>query len=421
MSTRRAHHRELISARVGSLVLDSLLIAYAMWCGSFLQAHFGGRGMLQRYPGLALVAVVLAVVWQMSGTSLGQRAYRLRFVDAEGRPSGLSRRTAWAFWAALNVALLVLPFAVMDDPLSALAFSCCLALVLGLGTLLRADGRSNAEILAPLRLTIERQEDTSAIPPWYARPNVWVVLGLLGLTFAVGAVVTDISLTALIENVDRTRPMISNLLDPDWSIAGRVIEKLIETVFLALMASALSLPFAFVLSFFGARNLTRGSGWGRLAYALARMFMNITRSIEPLIWGIIFIVWVGVGPYAGMLALFIHSVAALGKLYSEAIESIDPGPVEAIQATGASYVQTLRFGVVPQVIPPFLSFTVYRWDINVRMATILGLIGGGGIGNLLIDYTQLGAWNKLGTVIIFITLVVWLMDIASAKARERLS
>ncbi len=149
--------------------------------------------------------------------------------------------------------------------------------------------------------------------------------------------------------------------------------------------------------------------------------MNITRSIEPLVWAIIFILWVGVGPAAGMLALFVHSVAALGKLYCEAIESIDPGPVEAIQATGANALQVLRYGVVPQVIPPFLSFTVYRWDINVRMATILGLVGGGGIGTMLIEYQQMGAWSKVGTIIVFITLVVWAMDWASSKARQKLT
>jgi phosphonate transport system permease protein len=138
------------------------------------------------------------------------------------------------------------------------------------------------------------------------------------------------------------------------------------------------------------------------------------------VWAIIFVLWVGVGPFAGMLALLVHSVAALGKLYSEAIESIDPGPVEAIRATGAGFLQVLRYGVVPQVVPPFLAFTVYRWDINVRMATVLGLVGGGGIGDLLINYQQLAAWSKVGTIIVAITLVVWLMDVASSKARERL-
>jgi hypothetical protein len=103
----------------------------------------------------------------------------------------------------------------------------------------------------------------------------------------------------------------------------------------------------------------------------------ITRYIEPLIWALIAVVWVGLGPFAGIIALTVHSVASLGKLYSEAIESIDPGPIEAIQATGATRLQTIMYAVVPQMIAPFVSFSIYRWDINVRMSTVIGLVGGG--------------------------------------------
>ena len=406
-------HRRNLGARLGSLVLDALLLAYALWCLSYLQGGIAGPGFLETHPRLVWIAPFLAVLWQVSGRSLGQMGYRLQFRDLGGGPVPAAARWTWGLVAMgllgffVGVAHLV-PWWVLALCVAPMAVPPL------------AQGASASEQVARLRLQPRRTEDTGPVPPWYARAGVWAVLVLLGLTFAVGFQITDIALGALTENIGRTTPMIERLTHPDWSIVEVVVDKLIETVFLALMASTLSLPFAFVLSFFGARNLTRGSVGGRICYTLARVFMNVTRSIEPIVWGIIFIVWVGVGPFAGMLALFIHSVAALGKLYSEAIESIDPGPVEAIQATGANTLQVLRFGVVPQVIPPFLSFTVYRWDINVRMATILGLIGAGGIGTLLIDYTQLGAWNKVGTVILFITGVVWLMDIASAKARERL-
>ena len=413
----RKDRRERLLARMGSLAFDALLIAYALWCLSFLQAQVSGQGFLRAHPHLAWVGLFLAVLWQTTGASLGQRAYRLEFKTLAGEPAPAAARWTWGLVLGAELLVFVAAWVLLPTSWrSGLVGGLLAFLFLGWSR-----GYSDAEAAARVRLAIRRTEDTGAVPAWHRRPNVWAVLVLLLLTFAVGFQITDISPGALTDNIARTKPMIDRLTSPDWSIVPQVIDKLVETVFLALMASTLSLPFAFVLSFFGARNLTRGSGWGRLCYVLARVFMNVTRSIEPIVWGIIFIVWVGVGPFAGMLALFIHSVAALGKLYSEAIESIDPGPVEAIQATGANTVQVLRYGVVPQVIPPFLSFTVYRWDINVRMATILGLIGAGGIGNMLIDFTQLGAWNKVGTVILFITVVVWLMDIASAKARERLS
>jgi ABC-type phosphate/phosphonate transport system permease subunit len=118
---------------------------------------------------------------------------------------------------------------------------------------------------------------------------------------------------------------------------------------------------------------------GMTVYNTARTILNALRSIEPLIMGIVFVIWVGIGPFAGVLALTLHSIAALGKLYSEQTENIDEGPLEAIQATGANRLQTIIYAVVPQIVPPYIAFTMYRWDINVRMSTIIGFVGGGGI------------------------------------------
>ena len=154
-------------------------------------------------------------------------------------------------------------------------------------------------------------------------------------------------------------------------------------------------------------------------YYLTRTILNIIRSIEPLIWAIIAVVVVGLGPFAGILALTVHSIAALGKLYSEAIESIDPGPIEAIQATGATRLQTIMYAVVPQMIPPFVSFSIYRWDINVRMSTVIGLVGGGGIGFVLIQYIKLLDYRAAGIAVWFIAITVAILDYISATIRQR--
>jgi phosphonate transport system permease protein len=159
---------------------------------------------------------------------------------------------------------------------------------------------------------------------------------------------------------------------------------------------------------------------GNLVYYLVRTIATIFRSIEAVVWAIIFSVWVGIGPFAGMLALMIHSVAALTKLYSEQIENIDQGQVEAIKATGASTLQVWAFAVIPQIISPYLAFTIYRWDINVRMATIVGFVGGGGIGLLLLQQQQMLRWHNVGLIIWLIALVVWIMDMVSGKVREKL-
>ena len=198
------------------------------------------------------------------------------------------------------------------------------------------------------------------------------------------------------------------------------LSALAETIFLALLATVFAIPFAFVLSFFAARNLMPRTWLGNIVYLVIRTIATIFRSIEAIVWAIIFSVWVGIGPFAGMLALMIHSIAALTKLYSEQIENIDTGPVEAIKATGASTLQTWIYAVIPQIVSPFLAFTIYRWDINVRMATIVGFVGGGGIGLLLLQQQQLLRWHNVGLLIWLIAFVVWVMDMTSAKVREKL-
>jgi len=198
-----------------------------------------------------------------------------------------------------------------------------------------------------------------------------------------------------------------------------VAEKVVETIFLALMGTTMAVVVAIPLSFLGARNLMTRNPMGTAIYFLTRTFFNVLRSIEVLILAIIFTVWVGLGPFAGVLALGLHSIAALGKLYSEQIESIDPGPIEAITATGASALQVVRYAVVPQVIPQFIAFTIYRWDVNVRFSTVIGFVGGGGIGFILQQYINLLQYRQAATAIWAIAIVVGAMDYFSAIIRER--
>jgi phosphonate ABC transporter permease subunit PhnE len=158
---------------------------------------------------------------------------------------------------------------------------------------------------------------------------------------------------------------------------------------------------------------------GLVVYSVARTIFNALRSIEALIMVIVFAVWVGIGPFAGVLALSLHSIAALAKLYSEQVESILPGPLEAITATGATRMQTIIYAVVPQIIPPYISFTMYRWDINVRMSTIIGFAGGGGIGFLLQQNINLLNYRAASVQMLAIAIVVAAMDYLSSYMRER--
>jgi phosphonate transport system permease protein len=197
------------------------------------------------------------------------------------------------------------------------------------------------------------------------------------------------------------------------------IERMVETIFMGMMATLFGIIFSIPVSFLAARNIMAGSWVTMMFYYITRTVLNIIRAIEPLIWAIIAVVWVGLGPFAGIIALTIHSIAALGKLYSEAIEAIDPGPIEAVQATGASRIQTIMFAVVPQMIAPFVSFSIYRWDINVRMSTIIGLVGGGGIGFILIQYIRLLDYRAAGIAVWFIAVTVAVLDYVSSEIRQR--
>jgi len=252
---------------------------------------------------------------------------------------------------------------------------------------------------------------------WYANP--WVLAAAFVLSFVVSLRVTSFSFTELFDEQGTAGAarLFSGLAHVNLQLLPEAIAEVVETIFVAFLATAIAVPAAFVLAFFAAKNIMTGAP-AFAVYAALRSVLNLTRSIEPLIWAVIFSVWVGIGPFAGMLALMIHSVASLAKQYSEIIETVDEGPIDGIRATGASRVQVIWFGIVPQVILPYVAFTFYRWDINVRMATVIGLAGGGGVGTMLLKYQGQAMWPEVGCIILVIAAVVWMMDTASAYVRE---
>jgi ABC-type phosphate/phosphonate transport system permease subunit len=159
---------------------------------------------------------------------------------------------------------------------------------------------------------------------------------------------------------------------------------------------------------------------GMIVYNIMRTVLNVLRAIEPLIMVVAFAVWVGIGPFAGVMALALHTIAGLGKLYSEQVENILTGPIEAVTATGANRLQTIVYAVIPQIVPPYLAFTIYRWDINVRMSTIIGFGGGGGVGFLVQQNLNLLKYRDAAVQMIAIAIVVASLDYASARVRERI-
>jgi phosphonate transport system permease protein len=251
------------------------------------------------------------------------------------------------------------------------------------------------------------------------------LFSLWATTDASGSFSTEVEVRPITTTVDGTPSHLQaetkvpfGALMPSQSLKD-VIDNLVVTIFMALLATTAGTIIAVPVSFLAARNIMARNWFGTTIYTLVRAFLNIIRSFDSLVLAVVFALWVGFGAFAGMLALTVVTVANLGKLFSEAVESIDPGPIEAVSATGANSTEVVRFAVIPQITPDFISYIIYHWDINVRISTILGFVGGGGIGFYLSQRINVLEYNKAGTAIWGIVLVVWVMDFLSAEIRKR--
>jgi len=259
--------------------------------------------------------------------------------------------------------------------------------------------------------------------PFYKSLRAWFYIVVGGAAFVYFWQLCEIDLKELLNPGPNLGQLVTGFASLNLSpeVVSTVTREMIVTIFQALLATTLGALLAIPFSFLAARNLTGRSRLSIWIYYLTRGMFNFLRSIEALLYIAIFFYWVGFGSFPGMLALSVTTFGLIGKLFSEAIENIDEGPLEAITATGATRLQAIVYGILPQIIPPFISYSIYQWDINVRMATIVGLAGGGGIGNLLYnDYFAFSKYRSAGTAVAYIVVVVAVMDFASAKLREKM-
>lgn len=295
------------------------------------------------------------------------------------------------------------------------------------GTSLRADPACADSGRVPFTLTGSGFPPGADIKLSWALPNG----SILPVTRVKAA--ADGTFTAAMQ----TRPIavtvdgVPSSLRAEWMLPGGklrpsqtlidVTNNIMVTIFMALLATTIGTILAAPLSFLAAQNITRKGVLGSTVYYLMRGIFNVARSFEPLVMALIFALIVGFGPYAGVLGMTVMTFASLGKMFSEAVESIDPGPIEALQATGANRWLVVRYAVVPQIVPDFLSFIIYHWDINVRISTIIGFVGGGGIGYLLSQQISTLSYHQASTSLLLIVTVVMAMDFLSAEVRKRLT
>ncbi|WP_338738126.1 phosphonate ABC transporter, permease protein PhnE [Haloplanus salilacus] len=223
----------------------------------------------------------------------------------------------------------------------------------------------------------------------------------------------DMDLVAA-ETVPReVNDLLTRMYPPDVAYAGDIVAPLIETLHIAALGTAGALVLAVPVALLAAENTTPN----RATYWLGKVIVTVSRSVNTIIWALVFVVVFGSGPLAGAVAIAFRSVGFLGKLLGEEIEEIDFGQVEAVRAAGASPVQTLLYGILPQVKPALVGLSVYRWDINVRDSTILGFVGAGGIGVQLFRAVNAFAWGSVATILLVILGVVIASEVISAYAR----
>jgi phosphonate transport system permease protein len=242
---------------------------------------------------------------------------------------------------------------------------------------------------------------------------IWgAVLGLLAVS--IGPVELK-RFPLLFKNSDNMRQLGQSFLNPDWSMAGLYVSNMWLTLQIALWGTALALMLAIPLGLAAAKNVA--PPWVQQP---VRRLLDLLRAVPDLVIGTVFLVAVGLGPFAGVLALAVNTGGVLGKLFSEAVEAIDPRPVEGVRATGAGRLQEVVWGVLPQVAPLWTSYALYRFEANARSATVLGLIGAGGIGQLLFDSLNAFAYAQTAAIVIVIVVAVSLIDLLSQAIRSRL-
>lgn len=209
--------------------------------------------------------------------------------------------------------------------------------------------------------------------------------------------------------------LLGRMFPPDFVRWNEIVRVLLETINIATLATLLSLVFAIPTAYIAARNTSPHP----VLVWVGRFILVSSRSVNTIIWALLFVAIFGPGAVAGVLAVAFRSIGFVGKLMAEAVEEIDPAQVEAMKATGAGPAKVLLYGIVPQVMPTFFAVTILRWDINIRESTVLGLVGAGGIGLILQGSIDMFAWQQVAAILIAILVIVILAEVVSAWLRRK--
>jgi phosphonate transport system permease protein len=263
--------------------------------------------------------------------------------------------------------------------------------------------------------------ETARLEP-YLRPDLsrqafnWMVLGITGVLLAVSFAPAEMfKAVSLVTDFENMVEYASGFLTPDFHRWEVYTEQMVITAQIALWGTVLSIVFGIPFGLLSSENIA--PVW---VVQPVRRLMDAARAINELVFAMLFVVAVGLGPFAGVLALAVHNIGIIAKLFSEAVEAIDPRPVEGIRATGAGRLSEIVYGVIPQVFPLWTSYSLYRFETNVRSATVLGIVGAGGIGQILWETIRSFDYAATSAIMIIIVISVSLIDLVSQLLRRRL-
>jgi phosphonate transport system permease protein len=278
--------------------------------------------------------------------------------------------------------------------------------------------------LAPERLALLQQAYSTSIAA--KRRQTWIGLGVLLAAVVVASIVAEVRPVTFAENVFRFFSYFSRIFtlesgapvftDPRewfWGL-NKWLVLLWETIVIAYVGTLVGAVFGFILCFLASANLV-SSLWIRLT---AKRFLELCRTVPELVFALIFVTSFGLGPLPGVLAIAIHTMGALGKMFAEVVENISMQPVEGVNAAGGSWTQTVRFAVVPQVLSNFLSYTLLRFEINVRGAAVMGFVGAGGIGQDLVESIRKFYYSDVSALLILIIITVMIIDGVTERLRH---
>jgi phosphonate transport system permease protein len=244
----------------------------------------------------------------------------------------------------------------------------------------------------------------------------WIWLGGIAVAAAWSVSALDIEWAFFADAHEQAADLISRMWPPRWSYLPRIVQPLIETLHIATLGTMIAILFALPVAFLAARNTT----YNQATWLIGRAMLVMSRSINTVIWGLLFVAIFGPGPVAGICAVAARSIGFIAKLVAEAIEEVDAGQIEAVESTGASTLQVYGVAILPQILPVLIGTSIYRWDINVRESSVLGFVGAGGIGLLLYASINQFAWSQAIVILIAILGIVIISEALSAYVRSRI-